>query len=251
VIDVEQDHGMISSDGTVPFEWGLEVRRARLRSEWTQADLADVAGTSRSMVCRMELGLGGGYPLTTWLAVADAVGVALEAIPRQPPLHPFGVEELVRLAEYGGWIRVEDRGGPIAGAMEVILERPPTGHREFGRPALETGSLVTVLVADVVTDLARLGAVVAARTADLADVAPDGWQVSGGLVVRATAATRRRVRRGARRAGLLDPATASRWIAALTRRDVMPPPRPALMWMARDGRRLTPPWLHLRTPRVA
>ena len=56
---------------------GGDVRAARRRRRWTQEQLADRAGISRSAVSALERGLGGGQSLDTWQRVALAVGTPL------------------------------------------------------------------------------------------------------------------------------------------------------------------------------
>jgi transcriptional regulator with XRE-family HTH domain len=233
------------------YVWGIRLRRGRLRAGRTQLDIATEAGVSRSMVCRMELGRGAGYPLSVWAAVADAAGLELASHLRDEGSRPFGADEVRRLAAAGRWSPTDSHLSGSGAATIVVLEREPAASIEFGRPALRTGALAAIIVADVVTDLARMASELRSAIDAERRSAPTGWSVGGAIVVRATASNRRRVRRRLRYDGLAHPPTASRWIAALIRDTAPMPATIAMVWLSADGRRLTPPWLHLRTPRAA
>lgn len=49
---------------------GGEVRAARKRRAWTQQQLGDRVGLSRSAISAIERGLGGGHTLDTWQRLA-------------------------------------------------------------------------------------------------------------------------------------------------------------------------------------
>lgn len=236
----------------IAFDWGVRLRRARLRAGRTQAEVGRVAGVATSTVCRMELGRGAGYPLHVWVAVATAVSVTLDARPDLAERYPFGVIELTKLAADAGWTVVDRAAERSTGlGHPVVLERPPQREVVFGRPSIRTGSMVVALVVDVMTDPERLVDDVAARVADIASMAPTGWSVGGVIVVRATASNRRRLRATRAAWSLANPAIASQWIAALTNATSSIPSGTGVVWIARDGRRLTPPWLRLWSRRVA
>lgn len=56
------------------IRFGRGIRALRMRRRWRQADLADAAGVSRSIVVRLELGQSGNVPLGKVERVAGVLG---------------------------------------------------------------------------------------------------------------------------------------------------------------------------------
>lgn len=54
---------------------GEQVRAARRRRGWSQAELARKVGISQVRLSQIEAGKGGGVPADLWFAIADALGM--------------------------------------------------------------------------------------------------------------------------------------------------------------------------------
>lgn len=217
---------------------GVRLRRARLRSGRTQDEVATIAGTSQSMISRMELGRGGGFPLTMWVAVGAACGVDLFQAEDDGP--PFGLELILACVDAGGWTSVS-----VAGSA-LVLDRPPRRVQRSYRPLMRRGERLVVSLVDIVTDVglviegSRHAALVAGR--DL----PDGWSCGALAVVRWTTANRRRLTESRDRLDLAYPDSGSAWIGAISDPEGIMPDRPGLLWVDVHGTRLIPTRLRLR-----
>jgi len=94
------------------FRFGRSVRELRLRRRWTQSDLGDRVGVSRSVIGRIERGAISNVPFGRLLAVADALDGRLdldfrwrgEALDRLiDERHTAIVDELVGLFRSARW----------------------------------------------------------------------------------------------------------------------------------------------------
>lgn len=74
---------------------GAGVRDARLRSGWTQAELAERIGTSRQWVIALERGKPTAE-LGRVLKAFAALGVAVDIVPAPNSVGPVDLDELLR-----------------------------------------------------------------------------------------------------------------------------------------------------------
>lgn len=244
------DRPTLTPGQRLAFTWGLAVRRARQRSNRTQVDVAVAVAVSPSTVCRMELGRGAGFPLDTWAAVAAEVGANLSTV-LEPIDRPFGIEEVRRIAEGGGWSRVDGVIAATLATPSLILERGPQRITAYGATSIRPGSMIAIVVADLVTDAERLLDDLAAGVTAVDRVAPTGWSVGGLIVVRRTSSNRRRLTISRRAVAMSMVTNGSRWIGTLRSPGQSIPSRPGLVWMAADGRHLIPRSAYLRAVRAA
>jgi transcriptional regulator with XRE-family HTH domain len=229
----------MSSDDVLWLRLGLVIRQARHRAGLVQRAVAERAGVSRSMVSRIELGHGAGFPIDTWQAVSAAVDAAVTVEPRSPKARPFGVTEVTRYAEAGGWRPVDGATWPIPGGVALVLEREPLPSVRFQRPYIRPGGRVLVCVVEVLGDL---DAVLAGLSGDIKaqrPAVPTGWSIGGMIVVRRTEANLRRLRADGAMGDRLPIGEGGRWIGALRKADAPMPLRPAVVLMDRAGQRLT------------
>ena len=98
---------------------GRDVRSARLRRRTTQAELGAIVGLSQSEVSRLELGLGAGAPIGTWIAL----GAALRIEPR----FSFARDSQAEVADSGHL------------AIQELLLRYASATRADGRFELRIG----------------------------------------------------------------------------------------------------------------
>jgi transcriptional regulator with XRE-family HTH domain len=66
---------------TTTAAWGYRYREARERRGWTQHDVAAASGVNQSIVSRLES--GGGASMRSHLAIANVLGVSLDALARE------------------------------------------------------------------------------------------------------------------------------------------------------------------------
>jgi len=116
--------------------FGVVVRTARIRRGWRQRDLASAVGVSDAVISRLERGHLDGISLGTIRAVARAVEIRVELLPKS---RSANLERLVRakhaaLAEavirwlggFGGWVA----------RPELILDHAAAlRHEAVRRPA--------------------------------------------------------------------------------------------------------------------
>jgi hypothetical protein len=217
---------------------GIRIRRARLRAGRTQAEVGEMIGVSQSMISRLELGRGAGMPLETWILVADAVGI--DVFTPDDPGEPFGATAVLAYAQDGGW-------SPVSRDRQVIvLDRPQRRVPRPFRGRLLPGERVVVSVVDVVTDVAALIDRSMAAAANTRIDLPDGWSIGELVVVRRTAANRRRLTESRHRLDAAFPDSGSRWIGTLRDSDSTMPIRSGLLWLDAQGIRLIPTRLRLR-----
>lgn len=183
----------------------------------------------------MEIGLGGGVPLETWLVLAAQLQV--DAFRPAAPDPAWGVGAVIALATVGAWTAHTADPHPI-------LHRAPRLVRGPFRPRMTPGSVAVVHVVDVLTDIRVSMPTLGAARETAARTAPPGWRVGGLLVVRRTEANKRRAR--VRWFGPLQPGQSDRWIAALRDPDVEMPGMLGFAWMDSRATRLIPTGLWLR-----
>jgi hypothetical protein len=217
---------------------GARLRRARLRQRRTQDEVATAAGVSQSMISRMELGRGGGIPLTAWVSAGRGCCVDLFRVVEEG--EPFGLDLILACADAGGWT-LASMDGPV-----MVLDRPPRRVRRSLRPLLRHGERLVVSLVDVVTDVdVVIADARCAATAAIRDL-PEGWSCGALVVVRWTTANRRRLTESRERIDEAYPDSGSNWIGAVSDPESVMPGRPGLLWVDARGTRLIPTGLHLR-----
>jgi DNA-binding XRE family transcriptional regulator len=221
----------------VTIQLGTRLRRERMRRGMTIGDVAGATGLSRSTVSRLELGRGLRTPMESWIRVADVVGARLLA--GEPAGRAWGIAEVTALAGVGSWAQ---RGGG-GGDRVLHLQRPPHLVRGPFKPRMTPGEVAVLIVVDVLTDLHVAADLLAQEVASANG--PDGWVVSGCLVVRRTAANQRRVTNG-ERGGRVFADSGSVWISALRDAEVRMPALRSMVWMDARATRLIPTRLRLR-----
>lgn len=132
---------------------GRMLRMIRLRSDWTQSDVAARAGISVSVVSRIENGHAARYRLATIQRHGDALGIRIEitAIGRGGEAARLDDEEHAAIVEWlattligEGWLVVPEASFSVygeRGRIDLLAFHPPTG---------------TLLVVEVKTELADL-----------------------------------------------------------------------------------------------
>jgi len=220
------------------YTLGVRLRRTRLRSGMTQSGVAAISGISQPTISRMELGRGSGVPLASWVAVASVLGIDLLGPPDTG--HGFGRPAILAVAQDGGWTPVATRGST------TIIDRPPRRVPGVDRPRVVAGERACVLVVDCVTDVDEIVTFAESLLRATQRGAPDGWRVASLVVVRRTAANRRRLTESRTTVEAAYPDSGSAWIGALRSTTSTMPTRPGLVWIDAHGTRLIPTGLRLR-----
>jgi transcriptional regulator with XRE-family HTH domain len=159
----------------------------RLRAGLRQADVAERARLSQSLVSWLERGRGSDTSIETWAIVAAAVGeqlaASMERVPGADP--PRDLEHLrrqrlvIQLASRGGWTAQPelaiDEGVVRSRAIDIVLSRP----RRQEAVAVEVWDLLT----DVGAAMRSLDGKVATLGRRLSN---PPWAVRGLWVVRGT-----------------------------------------------------------------
>ena len=219
---------------------GEQVRTARGRRGWTQEQLGNRVGVSRSAVSAIERGLGGGHTLDTWQRVAVALDIGLRV-------------ELTRDQYEGpadaGHLRIQElvlrlaRGAGFAGSFELptrpldprhsadcgLLDRP--GHR--------------LIIAECWNTIGDLGAGARSTNRKIADAhafavsvfGTDSVEVGACWVVRDTRRNRTLFETYPEIIRARFPGSSDAWVAALTRGGPIPP-QPGIVWCDRDATRI-------------
>lgn len=230
---------------------GGEVQTARRGRRWTQQQLADLAGVSRSAESALERGLGGGQTLDTWQRVALAAGRPLiVGLQRDPAAQTadaghLAMQELV--------LRTGRRAG-FTGAFELAT-RPtePWRSSDVGLRDDRRRLLVLVECWNTFGDIgsaARSSERKRAEAAMLA-VATGGdrpFNVATCWVVRATTRNRALVGRYPEVFSSRFPGSSLGWLRVLTheargstfRARPEPPAEPGLIWCDVEATRLFP-----------
>jgi transcriptional regulator with XRE-family HTH domain len=187
-----------------PVRFGLALRALRRRRNWTQQQLADRAGVSRSAVHRVERGDADSFTGRVIRTIAVALGARFEqrllwqgeALDRLLDAdHAAIVERVIRWLRSEGWDALAEVTFAVngeRGSIDVFAFHP------------ETGTLLVVEVKSVVPDMQGLLAGVDRKARLAPAIARErGWRVQaiGRLVVLPDDTTSRR-RVGSHRATL-------------------------------------------------
>jgi transcriptional regulator with XRE-family HTH domain len=200
---------------------GSLLRAVRIKRGWRQADLARLAGISRSLVASIESGRLDSTTIRTLRAVATPLGVTIDVVARW---HGGDGDRLLNeahtrlheavaasLGELDGWVQAPEVSFAIAGERGVI------DILAFHRP---TRSLLVIELKTELADLADLLAVTSRRLRLARQIAVEhGWDaatVSAWVVVADSPANRRLAARFAsliRSALPADGHAMRRWLA--------------------------------------
>lgn len=220
---------------------GDQIRCTRAAAGRRQAEVADQAGVSATMVCRMELGRGASISLGSWAAVAASLGVDLVAVAseresqRQDDIELRCHRLAAEVAVGGGWTATTEivRASPdrAPSSVETILVRPSRNEAAVVRawhPVPNMGVALDTLQA---------------RKDDLRRSFGPGWTVSALVLCPWTTAGRRRISELAPSLATVMPATSGAWMTALRHaRSPMPPD--GLLWTDRWAEQFKPAGRH-------
>jgi transcriptional regulator with XRE-family HTH domain len=67
---------------------GTRLRKLRIRAGWTQHELAERSGVSRTAIASIETGQRSGITLDNAFRLAEALGVSVETLAGWDPLEP-------------------------------------------------------------------------------------------------------------------------------------------------------------------
>jgi DNA-binding XRE family transcriptional regulator len=215
----------------VAHRWGVLVRRARLRSGRTQAEIGRDVGLSQPTISRMELGRGDCFPLASWVAVANATGVVLSAGPEPTP--PFGVDAVAAIAASGRWT-------VAAKTPFLVIEREPRSIQRFGRAHATPGERAVALVTDVVTDVDAVVAELLDALGRARVSTPVGWATGAVLIVRQSPSNRRRLTAADDRLSTWFPRLGGGWLRALEDLAAPMPARLGALWLTDRATHLVP-----------
>ena len=209
---------------------GTQVRNARLRRRWTQAQLADKAGVGRMVVARVERGASR-IDVEVLERIALALGIYLTVELGRDPFE--GPADAGHLAMQELVLGLARRAG-LTAQFEV-----PTKPSEPWRSAdVLLGSPRDRAAADVecwntIGDIGAATRSSSRKVAELRDLAVARWGAEGRAtlcwVVRATARNRELVARYPEVFAKAFPGSSSAWVAALTQGAPMPN-EPGLVW---------------------
>ena len=220
---------------------GDRIRRARSAAGRRQSEVADRAGVSQTMVCRMELGRGASVSLGSWAAVAETLGVDLFALEPGRERQPQDVIELqchalaAEVARGGGWtatteiVPASPDGAPSS--METILVRPSGNEAAVVRAWHPVPNMRVALDA------------LQARKDDLQRSFGPGWTVRALVLCPWTTAGRRRISELAPCLATVLPAASGAWMTAL-RHALSPMPSDGLLWTDRWAEKFKPTGRH-------
>lgn len=211
---------------------GEQVRAARHRRGWTQQQLAEKVGLSRSAVSAIERGLGGSHTLDTWQRIAVALDLPLRVeLGRDPYEEPadaghLKIQELVlRLA----------RGAGFIGMFE--LPTRPIDPRHAADCGLLDRRQRRLIIAECWNTISDLGASARSTNRKVAEATAFAVSVLGSDPVEVGACWV--VRDTRRNRALFDtypeiiasrfPGSSDAWVAALTRGGPIPK-EPGILW---------------------
>jgi transcriptional regulator with XRE-family HTH domain len=209
---------------------GREIRAARLRRGWTQAQLATRAGVGRQVIGRLERAVTR-LDVDVLQRIGLAFGRRLEITYGRDPTEltadagHLAVQELIlrvgRDAGYSGTFELATRPSEPWRSVDVVLASP---------------SKRTMLLVECWNTFGDLGAATRSTTRKLAeaeDLAAARWGADGTIgsvwVIRATARNRALVARYPEVFASRFPGSSRAWLEALTN-GAQPPPRPGLVW---------------------
>lgn len=213
---------------------GLGVRSGRERLRLTQDGLADRVGVDQTRISQIELGKGGGAPLTLWIAIAMALDRPLAVSFTRPlgetrqPIdtgHLAMQEYLLSLARATGRV-----------ATFELPTRPSDPSRSIDVCVRDLPNRV-LIVEEAWNTFGDLGGAIRAthlkqaEAADLAAVIDDGpsFRVATVWVVRDTATNHALVARYPEILGSAFPGSSRAWVKALTSA-ATPPLQSGLVW---------------------
>lgn len=236
-----ETHRMKAVGESLAATFGDRIRRARVAVGLRQCDVADQAGVSPTMVCRMELGHGGSIPLGSWAAVAGSLNVDLVAVVPETGGSPIGHILLrchtlaANVARDGGWVATTEivRTSPARApsSAETILVRPSRNEAAVVRAWHPVPNIGVALDA------------LQTRKDDLRRSFGPGWTVSALVLCPWTTAGRRRISELAPRLSTVLPATSGAWMTAL-RHARSPMPSDGLLWTDRWAEQFKPAGRH-------
>ena len=225
---------------------GGELRAARLRRRWTQQDLADGAGVSRSTVSDIERGLGGGHTLDAW----QRLGLACDT-----PLIVKLQRDVLEDAADAGHLAMQElllRLGRLAGfARTFELPTKPSEPWRSTDVGLRDDRRRILVLEECWNSFGDVGAAARASARKVAEAEAYGIAIGGGggyrvasvWVVRDTRRNRDLIRRYPEVFAARFPGSSTRWVAALNpTRDGSPlpepPVEPGLVWCDGGATRL-------------
>lgn len=115
---------------TIVTALGGRIRRARESLGWQQAELADRAGVSRSLVSKLEAGSQSRPSSVHLQRIADALGVSITDLTGPPAELPSSLEERLRQ------VRPDDQQW-IDRVLAAVLALPPD-ERDAAAQMLES-----------------------------------------------------------------------------------------------------------------
>ena len=212
---------------------GARLASARHRRRWTQQELADRVGLSRSRLAGVEAGRGATLPLEVWFALAQALGLYLRfewARDPQAEISDAGhldIQELVlRVSAPAGWERAaEARSGSWGSDRSIDVRLIDRGGRRLA-------------VNECWNTFGDLGAAMRSSDRKVDDamqlavaIAGDGEPYQVGLcwVVRDTRANRALVDKYQHIFVSRFPGSSAGWVRALTEGGSLPK-QPGLIW---------------------
>ena len=211
---------------------GGQLRAARRRRGWTQQQLAERVGLSRSAISAIERGLGGSHTLDTWQRIAVALDLPLRIdLGRDPYEEPsdaghLRMQELVlRLA----------RGAGYVGSFE--LPTRPIDPRHSADCGLLDRPGRRLILAECWNTITDLGAGARSTNRKIAEAhafavsvfGADGVEVGACWVVRDTRRNRALFDSYPEIIGSRFPGSSDAWAAALTRGGPIPK-EPGIVW---------------------
>jgi transcriptional regulator with XRE-family HTH domain len=218
---------------------GGEVRAARKRRAWTQEQLGQRVGLSRSAISAIERGLGGGHTLDTWQRVAVGLETTLVVTLARTTFEPADA----------GHLRIQElvlRLGRRAG-YQASFELPtrPSDPRRSADVGLRDDAHRRLTLVECWNTLGDVGGAARATSRKLAEAEELAiavgderpHRVAGCWVVRATAANRALVARYPEVFAARFPGSSAGWVRALTQ-GTEPPSEPGLVWCDVDATRL-------------
>lgn len=226
---------------------GGEVKAARLRRHWTQRQVADRAGISRSSESRIERGAGGGQSLDTWQRVALSVGRPLIVRLQRDPLEETA--DAGHLAMQELLLRLGRRGG-FGGSFELPMKpAEPWRSTDVGLRDDVCRVLMLVECWNTFGDFGAAARASSRKSAEAGQLAvliggERPYRVASCWVVRDTKRNRELVRRYPEVFRARFPGSSERWVRALTAcprggaSHHEPPLEPGLIWCSLDASRL-------------
>ena len=223
--------------GIVSKRLGTALRDARTSAGMTQAQVADRAALSQTLISDLERGLGTTASIETWGMVAAAVGEQLVGFLERAPGAdvPRDIEHLRRqsaliaIAASGGWRALPelrlDQDARWSRSIDVALVRGPS-HEAI---VVEIWNWFE----DVGGALRGLGGKVAALR-DQLDPSVE-WTIRGLFIVRDTRRNRQLVSELGPMLGARFPGNARAWLRALTDAAQRMPDGDGLLWSDRAG----------------